>query len=113
MSGALFEWIRRDSWREGVSIRALSRNYGAHSLIIILRSATGETGCGGGSGTLGPLRITGGTSPATRSGLLRGPVLYVLACLADAICGLLARGATHTSKPGSYVPSTEMLDEST
>ena len=30
----LFERIRRDSWREGLSIRALARRYGVHQRLV-------------------------------------------------------------------------------
>ena len=30
----LFERIRRDSWREGLSIRALARKYGVHRRLV-------------------------------------------------------------------------------
>ena len=30
----LFERIRRDSWREGLSVRALARRYGVHRRLV-------------------------------------------------------------------------------
>jgi DNA-binding FadR family transcriptional regulator len=30
----LFELIRRDSWREGLSVRALARKYGVHRRLV-------------------------------------------------------------------------------
>ena len=30
----LFERIRRDSWREGLSVRALARKYGVHRRLV-------------------------------------------------------------------------------
>ena len=30
----LFERIRRDSWREGLSVRALARRYGVHQRLV-------------------------------------------------------------------------------
>ena len=30
----LFERIRRDSWREGLSVRALARKYGMHQRLV-------------------------------------------------------------------------------
>ncbi|MGH3159551.1 MAG: response regulator [Streptosporangiaceae bacterium] len=81
--------------------------------IIICRTAGAESGCSrrGSISCAGPAEISP-ASVTTRSGLFRGPVSPVLACLTGAIPASLARGATHTSKSGSYVPSTEMLDES-
>jgi len=50
----LFERIRRDSWREGLSVRVLARKYGVHRRLV--REALTSAGRLRGRGTCGDRR---------------------------------------------------------